>query len=337
VPQKELCQGDTVTVVSTASMSGNPTYQWTINGQPISQGASLEFGTVGREPGTYKIGLTMSAEGYNDASAGTAITVRPYRPPTGSVAVSPAEIWYGEKATVTLNSTPGECGGALGPPAFSASEGSVTDGVFDSSSVQFDPSNNAEQRKTVTIVAKISDQKNSVNAESAVVVKKKVTAKRLPDIIFPAGNSRVNNCGKRVLLEELKPYLENDPTGKAVLVGHVHEKETATGLDQQRALNAAAVISAGQGVCYNFAAAQILVGLAGSTEPGGDYQAYFCGTSTVPATNEVAAGLVDINDGDAKFRRVEVWFVPTGGEPPAFLKGYVDAASLSVASLGCPR
>jgi len=338
VPQSELCQGSTVTITPEAGVPGNATYQWTVDGQPISKAAALEFGTNGLEPRTYKVSLTAGADGYNDATAGTVITVQPYRPPTESLDISPSEIWFGEKATVAARVTPGQCGGALGTPVVSASEGSVADNVFDSSSVQFDPSEYKEQRKTVKIVANVSDQKGSIAAETKVVVKKKATAKRLPDIVFPEGNSRVNNCGKRVLLEELKTYTDNDPTGNVILVGHIGERESsAAGLDQKRALNAAAVISSGQGVCSNFAASRILVGLAGSTEPGGDFQSYFCGTSTTPRTLETAGNQVNESDLNAKYRRVEVWFVPTGGEPPAFPKGYKDAASLSVASLGCPR
>ena len=338
VSEPELCPGNVVTIKPSEGVPGNATYQWSIDGQPISKAAALEFGTNGREPRTYKVSLTAGAAGYNDATTETAITVQPYRAPTGNLDISPSEIWFGEKATVSARVTPGQCGGALRPPVISASEGSVTDNVFDSSTVQFDPSNYKEQRKTIKLVANVSDQRGSIAAEASVVVKKKATAKRLPDIIFPEGKARVNNCGKRVLLEELKPYIDNDPTGKVILIGHIREKEGgAAGLDQQRALNAAAVISAGQGVCYNFAASRIMVGLAGSTEPGGDFQSYFCGTSTVPRTVETAGNQVNESDLNAKYRRVEVWFVPTGAEPPAFANGYKDAASMSVASLGCPR
>jgi len=336
--QMELCSGESVTVSPSAGIPENAKYEWTVDGQAISQAPALDFGATSREPGTYKVGLTVGADGYNPATAGTAVTVKPHRPPTVNLEVSPPEIWFGDKATVSARMSPGQCGGPLDPPVFSASEGFISGSVFDSSSVQFDPSNNAEQRKTVKLIAKVSDQKGSVAAETAVVVKKKAMAKRLPDIIFPAGKARVNNCGKRVLLEELKPYLDNDPTGKVVLLGHIHEKESGVaGLDQQRALNAAAVLSSGQGTCSSFAAAQILIGPAGSADTGADYQSYFCGTSTVPRISELADYLVDKNDADAKYRRVEVWFVPTGGEPPAFLKGYQTAAALAVGSLGCPR
>src|SRR5688572_29847588 len=98
-------------------------------------------------------------------------------------------------------------------------------------------------------------------------------ARRLPDIIFPSGSARVNNCGKRVLLEELKTAIAADSSGKVVLVGHTSAKEAGkSGLDRQRALNAAAVLSAGSGVCTAFPASQILVEAAGAVDNGVAFQ-----------------------------------------------------------------
>ena len=60
-----------------------------------------------------------------------------------------------------------------------------------------------------------------------------------------------------MLLEELKASIESDSTGTVVLVGHVSPSEAGkVDLDQRRVMNAAAVISAGEGVCYNFPAAE---------------------------------------------------------------------------------
>jgi hypothetical protein len=163
-------------------------------------------------------------------------------------------------------------------------------------------------------------------------------AVRLPDIIFPARSSRVNNCGKRVLLEELKSFMERDPSGNVVLVAHISDAEkSVSGLDQQRALNAAAIISAGQGICSSFPPTQILVAAVGAAENGTDFQPNFCGTSTTPRTLERSGQVVKDSDEQAKFRRVEVWFVPAGGRPPASATDYRNASTLPVSSLGCPR
>jgi len=163
-----------------------------------------------------------------------------------------------------------------------------------------------------------------------------VAATRLPDIIFPVNSARVNNCGKRVLLEELKSLTERDPTGKVVFVGHITEKEKAE-IDRQRAMNAAAVISAGSGICTSFPASQILVSAVGAADNGVELQPQFCGTSATPRTAELSGQAVKESDTNAKYRRVEVWFVPTGGVAPASVKDSQEATALPVSSLGCPK
>jgi len=216
-------------------------------------------------------------------------------------------------------------------------EGSISGVDYNSSGVQFDPSNNSEQRKTITVAAKVADDKGSASAETNILVKKKAAlmAKRLPDIVFPTGSARVNNCGKRVLLEELKTSLDNEPGGKVVFVGHQTDSEAKwPELDQKRALNAAAVISAGQGICGSFPSSQIYVSAEGGAQNGVDLRPHFCATSA--GEERPGQGVLESDDA-AKYRRVEVWFVPAGGVPPASLRAYKDSATLSVNALGCPK
>ena len=311
--------------------------QWTVNGSPATQGRAFEFQTGSLAPGTYRIGARATAEGFNDASAETSVTVRGYEPPTGTVTVTPSEILAGEKATVNSSFQPGRCGGTLQPASFQVSEGSILGNTYDSSTVAFDPSNNSEQQKTVAITATASDGKSEAVAKASLVVKKKgaTLARRLPDVVFPVGSSRVNNCGKRVLLEELKALTANDPTGTVIFVGHQTDKEAkSAGLDEKRALNAAAVISAGQGICTNFPADRIQVSATGTAQGGVEPQPHFCGAS---AGSERAGQNVAESDDQAKYRRVEVWFVPTGGVVPSSVSNQKNASSLSVSSLGCPK
>ena len=280
--------------------------------------------------------MTVSAAGYNDASAETTVTVQGYVPPSGRVSASPAEIWVGEKSTLAANFTPGQCGGAIGPISYSTAEGLVSGNEFDSSGVRFDPANTSEQQKTITIMAKVSDQRGSGQAQTAIVVKQKgaIAAKRFPDIVFPKGSARVNNCGKRVLLEELKSSLDADPNGNVVFVGHTSESEKGSAdLDLRRALNAAAVISAGAQVCLGFSAANIGITAAGTADNGVDFQPYFCELST----GEIKGNLVQEADSEAKNRRVEVWFVPSGGVAPVSARGSKSAVELNVKTLGCPK
>jgi len=105
---------------------------------------------------------------------------------------------------------------------------------------------------------------------------------------------------------------------------------------QVRALNAAAVISGGTGICLKFASSQILVGATGSDQGAADFQPYFCGTSATPV-HERGGQTITAADKRAQFRRVEIWFVPTGGTLPPSAGGYKSAADLGVGKLGCPK
>ncbi len=330
-----ICQGAVSRVSPPAGLPTGASLQWTVNGQALSQAPTLEFGSTGRDPGSYTIGLKVSAEGYNDASAQTTVTVRGYVAPSGTLSASPAEIYVGDKANLSANFTAGTCGGPLGPVSLSAAEGSISGTEFDSSTVRFDPANTSEQRKTIAVLANVSDPRGQGSAQTTVVVKQKaaIVSKRYPDIVFPRGSARVNNCGKRVLLEELKASLDSDPNGHVVFVGHIAPGEKGTDLDLKRALNAAAVISAGAQICLGFSAANIAITAAGTADNGIDFQPYFCEAST----GEIHGNLVKETEEEAKNRRVEVWYVPAGGTLPPSAQGSRSAVELNVQSLGCPR
>jgi hypothetical protein len=103
-------------------------------------------------------------------------------------------------------------------------------------------------------------------------------------------------------------------------------------LDEERALNASAVISAAQGICLGFAPSQIMIGYTGANQNGVDFQPFFDAGS-----KERAGSMVKESDPNAKYRRVEVYFVPTGAKNPTSVPDLKDAASLGVAKLGCPK
>ncbi len=334
----QVCPGASARVAASGQLPEGTTIQWSINREPVSQSATFEFGATGRAPGAYTIGLRVTAKDYNDASAETTITVLGYTVPSGTVSVSPSEINLGEKATLTSNFTPGQCGGPLTPVTYSASEGTISGNQFDSTNVQLAPPTSSEQRRTITLMAKVSDAQGSGSAQTSVVVKQRaaLSATQLPDVLFAQNSDRVNNCGKRVLLEELRRLTDSDPQGRVVIVGHIDGSEKASqSLDSKRALNAAAVISAGQGVCTSFPASQILVNAAGAAENGVTYKPNFCAGSTAVA--ERPGLTVAASDDAAKSRRVEVWFVPSGGTLPPSAANAKGAATLGVNSLGCPQ
>ena len=296
-----------------------------MNGEPVSQGPNFTLARRTASRAVYSVAVNVMATISIRCPAETTITVREYQPPTGTAQANPAQIHAGEKSDLSA-SFQGQCGGTIQPPTFEASEGAVQGNQFDSTGVQFDPSNHAEQKKTVTITAKAADNRSVGTATTSVEVIKPAGAIRLPDILFPANSSRVNNCGKRILLEQLRAYVERDPTGTVVLVGHVSSDETAADLAQQRAMNAAAVITAGTGVCLSVPQSQVQISAPGADQMGVGFESGFCQASV----GKGAPGTVDM-------RRVEVWFVPTGGALPSSVTNNQSASALSVSSLGCPK
>jgi opacity protein-like surface antigen/outer membrane protein OmpA-like peptidoglycan-associated protein len=325
---QELCQGESaqVNALITGGESGQLNFQWAVNGKTISQEHSFVFGTADRQPGQYTVTLTVGGGNFNSASAQTTILVREYRAPTGTAEAYPAEIFVGEKSTLKATCQ-GQCGGNVQPTTFAASEGSIQGDQFDSTGVQFDSSNKGEQRKTITITATCADNRTTGMATTTITVIQKaaITPIRLPDVLFDANSARVNNCGKRILLEQLKSYFERDAAGKVVLVGHAAPDEKPANLAEQRTMNAAAVITAGTGICLAIPQSQVLVSSPGVDQNGVSFESGFCSSS------------VRGNPGTAEMRRVEVWFVPNGGQLPSSSANYEDASSLPISSVGCPK
>jgi outer membrane protein OmpA-like peptidoglycan-associated protein len=324
----DICEGETVQVTAVAGNAPHNqlSYMWSVNGQPAGQQSSFTFNSTGKGPGAYHVAVKVNGNEFNPASAETTINVREYQPPTSTVQANPAEIHFGDMSTISANFT-GQCGGPIQPPTFTASEGTIQGDQFTSASMQFDPNNKAEQRKTVTITAKAADNKSTGTATTTIDVVKEATpaaAIRLPDVLFPQNSSRVNNCGKRILLEQLRSYFERDPGGTVVLVGHSSSDETAD-IAQKRAQNAAAVITAGTGVCLAIPKTQVEVSWPGTEQNGVGFESGFCQSSVGAAS--VAS----------QMRRVEVWFVPSGGKLPASVTNNQSASTLSLSGLGCPR
>jgi hypothetical protein len=160
-------------------------------------------------------------------------------------------------------------------------------------------------------------------------------ARRLDDLVFPPGSSRVNNCAKRLLIEELTPMLRDQPNSRVVLIGHRDERERGGAtLDRARVLNAAAVLSAGTGICPQLDLSRVLGAWVGTDQTSTPRPA-LCGAST--AVRERGGQAVAAADTRAQFRRVEVWFVPEGAELPAALQSAQPVPADAVKPLGCPK
>ena len=337
----DACPGENVRLEVAASgwlPDQAPSYQWMIDGQPVpgATGSSFNVPTAGA-PGTRTMTVQVSVPGSSKTSDPVTVRVKDDGAPVVRFPVAQSTIPFGTKLPLNATATGSECGGATSV-RYSASEGGVSDNTFDSSTVAFDPSNRLKQQtKVVHLTATATDSKGKTGSASAdVTVTLSPEARRLDDIVFPAYGARVNNCAKRLLLEQLTPMLRDDPNATVVLIGHrdEHEKGAAARLDRVRTLNAAAVLSAGTGICPQLELSRIKVNWVG-TDQSTPTKPLLCGTST--EVKERVGQAVKDTDQRAQFRRVEVWIVPGGASMPAGLTGLQDAPVSEVQKLGCPR
>jgi outer membrane protein OmpA-like peptidoglycan-associated protein len=337
---QDVCAGSDVrlTVDATGWMRDQtPNYQWMVDGTPVSGATSQSFNvpTAGGA-GTRSITVRVSVPGSEVTSDAVRVTIKPLTPPTISFTVSPSTIPYGNTIPLSATAQGSECGG---PATIRYSGEGVSGSTFDSKALSFDMTNRLKsQSKTVRLTATATDQKNqTASAPADVTVTLNAQARRLDDLVFQSMSSRVNNCGKRLLLEELTPLLRSDPGAKVILIGHRDASEkgkAGAGLDEARVINSAAVLSAGKGICPSLDLSRVMVNWVG-TEQGSDTRPALCGAST--NMKEKGGQAVKDSDKRAQYRRVEIWIVPSGAEMPAGISGLKEASAKDIQSKGCPK
>ncbi len=357
-----MCQGKPITLHSTASdpAGHSLTYAWSVNGTP-SGGNSPDFSFTPNNAGDFTVQVTVTdSTNPSRTVRGGPITlnVQQSAPPqiTG-IAATPNELSCAadpngvHTANLSGQATGSACGGNLSYK-WTVTEGSVTNdtspnATFDSSTLNFEGGAQA-QTKTVTATLTVTDETGkSASQTTNILVKCPPRFLRLPDIVFKKNSARVNNCGKRILIDEAAPRVASGDYD-IVLVGHRDTDEEVNvpgssrgrrrtpgnSLDEQRALNAAAVLSGDTGTCANVDRARIKIDWVGTDQtstpdPG------LCGTSSRPAPRERRNSEVTAAD---KNRRVEVYLVPRNSQamPPA-VKNIKPLPEGEVRALGCPK
>ena len=357
-----VCPSRPITLHSTASdPAGHAlTYAWKVNGTPSGTN-SPDFSLTPNNAGDFavEVAIADSTNPSRNVTAGPiTLHVQKYvAPQITNISATPNALSCAANAsgphTANLSgqATGSACGGNL-TYKWTVSEGSLTNdtspnAIFDASTVNFEGSAQG-QTKTVTATLTVTDETGkSVSRTSDITVTCPPQFVRMPDIVFAKNNARVNNCGKRVLIDEAAPRLASGDYD-VVLVGHRAGDEqanvasprrgsrTVTGhsLDEQRVLNAAAVLSGGTGACANVDRSHIRINWVGTDQtstpdPG------LCGTSNRPGQKERIGSQVSEAD---KNRRVEVYLVPRNSTamPPA-AKNVKPLPAGEVQALGCPK
>jgi len=336
----DVCPGDSLELQVAASgwlQDQTPSYQWMINGQAVAGANGATFSVPTLNSGTDNITVRVSVPDSSQTSNPVTVTIKNYAPPTVQFTLSRNTIAFGDKLPLDATARGSDCGGNV-TVRYTASEGSISGNEFDSSGMSFDLNNRLKQQsKVVHLTATATDAKGGTGSATAdLTVTLSPEARRLDDIIFPFDSARVNNCAKRLLLEQLTPMLRDDPNATVILIGHRDERErgrAAATLDRRRTLNAAAVLSAGTGICPMLELSRVKVKWVG-TEQTDATRPLLCGAST--EVKERPGQAIRSNDQRAQFRRVEVWIVPGGAAMPP-ITGLEDAPASDVKKLGCPR
>ena len=377
-----ICQGKPVTLhANIAGPSGHAlSYAWTVNGQAQgSDSADLTF--TPNSTGSSNVQVTVTDKTPPPApmerpkkfpvrcwvqpptpppaapvSATATVTVADDTPQLSAVSASPTELSCAANpgthtAQLTGTATPAACGGNL-TYKWTVSEGSVANdssanATFDASTLNFEGGAQG-QTKTVTATLTVTNETGKTASQTTTItVNCKPQFVRMDDVIFAKNNARVNNCGKRVLIDDAAPRMASGDYD-IVLVGHRDNDEAATAraattrrgrraaaaanaLDEQRALNAAAVLSGGTGTCAKVDPSRIKVDWVG-TDQGSESRVGQCGTSNIKERKGSVTTEADKN------RRVEVYLVPHNSStmPPA-VKEAKPLPENTMKSLGCPK
>ena len=348
-----VCPGESVRLSSNASdPSGhNLSYQWSVNGSNQGE-SSPNFTFTPNSSGDFRIGLhvtdtaSANAAGAVDASP-VSIHVGVYNPPVVSgVTANPSQLTLGQTANLTVNARGSECSGTL-TYNWAASEGTISgsgaSAQYNSSSVSFNQGDRSRpQTKQVTVTATVTDSKGgSGTASTNLTVDLAAEAKHFGDILFPKDSARVNNCGKRVLIEQLYPQLTANGNYDVVLVGHIDSSEVPRPgsrrnrtLDRDRVLQTAAVLSGGTGTCASLDTTRIKGSWVGATQESESLPTS-CTISTTAPRERRGAAIQDTSD--AKNRRVEIWLVPRGMTLPPAARDARDLPDAELRRIGCPK
>ncbi len=340
--------------VEAVAPNHTPSYRWTVDGQNAATNSS-SFSYTPTGAGSHTIGLVVldNITQLTKTATAVTVTVNEHSAPTITANADKTDLQFGDKAMLYPHPQAGNCPGTLSV-AWAASDGSVsgTDpATYDSSGVQFDSNNPAAQTKQVTVTATVTDSAGgSASAPVTLNITKQPTSIRQDDIIFPTSNSRVNNCGKRLLIDVVYPALTSGQYQNfdVIVVGHSGNEppapqprarrrrgaaaEAPVDLAMERALHAAQILASGAGICPKpgIDPSRIRIATVGPNQ-GAEFRKPVCAASI----KERRASQITASDDLLKDQRVEVWFVPKGAPAPPSATNAQPAPATITAT--CPK
>jgi hypothetical protein len=356
-----LCMGKPITLHATTVDPANHAlkYAWKLNGAPQpADGADFSFTPNNAGDNTVEVSVTDTTDATRTITDGPrTVHVEEYlKPQITSVTATPGTVSCAadtngvHSAALAGVATGSACGGALSYK-WTVSEGSVTNdtsanATFDGSNLNFE-SGSQNQAKTITATLTATDETGQSDTKTTTVaVNCPPQFKRLPDVVFSKNSARVNNCGKRILIDQaaqqagsaydilLVSHRSGDEKETLMVVRKGKKAPPARTLDEQRALNAAAVLMNDTKTCATVDPTQVKIDAEGTDQtstpdPG------LCGTSALPSQKERKGSMVTEAD---KERRVEVYLVPKGSQamPPAS-KNAKPVPESVIKALGCPK
>ncbi len=224
-----IMAGESVTIRAIGnSPDGEPlTYSWTVNNQSqAASGTSFNFGSAGREPGTYTVGVTADTGHYKAASSST-VTVRelPIPAPTIVCQTPTVEVESGGTAPLSVQAAAER---ATATVSWTAPSGTVTGSgptaTFNAAGLS---------AGTYPVTATVDNGRGGrASCTMAVNVSQRIN---VPG--FAEGMSKVNNVAKAIL-DNVAVQMKNEPRLRATVVGYIDgsRREAAVkGLAQKRA------------------------------------------------------------------------------------------------------
>jgi hypothetical protein len=349
------CAGDTkeipFSVKAATTLAGHqPLYRWTVNGQPAGTNSPNFTYPVSMTPGTYRVAVAVSDDPAASTDTRTGepvtlqlanVTVQPHPQPTLTVAAAQSELNLGDSTRLTVTPQGNACNRRM-TYSCATTEGTLvgtpTTG-FNSTGMVFDADRSKMQTKQVNITCTVTDDLGGTGSGSAPVTVKvdPLQVQRFDDIVFAKNNTRVNNCGKRILIEEVYPQLTEHPDWDLVVIGHSSpDEKKGVPLDRQRVMNVIATLTAGSDTCPRLDAGRVRFGLEG-TEQKSTTRPAFCGTSTRVKSSERNGQSATAADTNTQFRRVEIYLVPRGAAIPDNATALQVVPADEIRPLACPK